>query len=64
LYTHADPVNGIDPTGLFGMALGLGGLMLGAALNTNFQKDSLEKFHEKIKSCNSYSHLKEYIYRF
>jgi RHS repeat-associated protein len=27
LYTHADPVNGIDPSGLFGMALGVGSFM-------------------------------------
>jgi RHS repeat-associated protein len=27
LYTHADPMNGIDPTGHFGMALGIGGML-------------------------------------
>jgi hypothetical protein len=27
LYTHANPINGIDPSGLFGMALGIGGFM-------------------------------------
>ena len=37
LYTHADPINGIDPTGRFG----LGGVMISAAFNTNFQSMSV-----------------------
>jgi RHS repeat-associated protein len=34
LYTHADPVNAIDPTGRFGMALGIGGFMPVAGVYT------------------------------
>jgi RHS repeat-associated protein len=46
LYTHADPVNGIDPTGLFGMDLGLGGLRLGADLNTNIQTYAIDGYQD------------------
>ena len=41
LYAHADPVNMIDPSGRFG----LGGVMISAAFNTNFQSLSVN-FYE------------------
>jgi RHS repeat-associated protein len=40
-YTHADPMNGIDPSGLFTMALGIGGFMSVAGVHvtrTNYDK--------------------------
>ncbi|MDR2438281.1 MAG: RHS repeat-associated core domain-containing protein, partial [Planctomycetaceae bacterium] len=46
LYTHADPVNRIDPSGEFGFALGLGGLMLGVVLNTNLQTISIDCYQD------------------
>jgi hypothetical protein len=46
LYTCEDPINQIDPTGLFGMGLGLGGLMLGAVLNTSFQTYAIDGYQD------------------
>jgi hypothetical protein len=41
-----DPINRIDPNGLFGMGLGLGGLMLGAALHANLQTTAIDVYQD------------------